>query len=221
MIPSVAQIRARFNERRKGAGTLDKVLRRLLGLDAKMAQYRNGAAFVRGVMDQVGMEGFNKVWVEPANSRPRPRSATRPAGSAASTADLPPHMGPSRRSPPSGWPCAAASPTSPPARTCSSPAPAAPTPLALLAATVFESRRPGHRVTALTVDHGLQDGSAERARDLVERMRSLGAAEARAVRVEVGMAAAGPEVAPGRPLRRAGAGRGGRRRGRRTPGAHP
>ena len=67
VIPSVAQIRARFNERRKGAGTLDKVLRRLLGLDAKMAQYRNGAAFVRGVMDQVGMEGFNKVWVEPAN----------------------------------------------------------------------------------------------------------------------------------------------------------
>ena len=66
--------------------------------------------------------------------------------------------------------------------------------LALLAATVFESRRPGHRVTALTVDHGLQDGSAERARDLVERMRSLGAAEARAVRVEVGTAG-GPEAA--------------------------
>ena len=32
-----------------------------------MAQYRDGAAFVRGVIDQVGMEGFNKVWVEPAN----------------------------------------------------------------------------------------------------------------------------------------------------------
>ena len=35
VIPSVAQIRARFNERRKGAGTLDKVLRRLLGLDGR------------------------------------------------------------------------------------------------------------------------------------------------------------------------------------------
>jgi uncharacterized protein (DUF2342 family) len=43
------------------------VLRRLLGLDAKMAQYRNGAAFVRGVVDQVGMEGFNAVWAEPAH----------------------------------------------------------------------------------------------------------------------------------------------------------
>ena len=26
---------------------------------------RNGAAFVRGVIDQVGMPGLNKVWVEP------------------------------------------------------------------------------------------------------------------------------------------------------------
>jgi len=67
VIPSVAVIRRRFDERRKGAGSLDRLLRRLLGLDAKMAQYRNGAAFVRGVVDQVGMEGLNKVWVEPAN----------------------------------------------------------------------------------------------------------------------------------------------------------
>jgi len=32
-----------------------------------MAQYRNGASFVRGVIDEVGMDGFNKVWVEPSN----------------------------------------------------------------------------------------------------------------------------------------------------------
>jgi coenzyme F420 biosynthesis associated uncharacterized protein len=67
VIPTVSEIRRRFNERRKGAGYLDRVLRRLLGLDAKMAQYRNGAAFVRGVVDQVGMPGFNAVWAEPAN----------------------------------------------------------------------------------------------------------------------------------------------------------
>ncbi len=67
VIPSVDQIRSRFNERRKGAGTIDRLLRRLLGLDAKMAQYRNGAAFTRGVVDQVGLEGFNAVWAEPAN----------------------------------------------------------------------------------------------------------------------------------------------------------
>lgn len=67
VIPSVDKIRARFNERRKGIGTLDRVLRRLLGLDAKMAQYRDGAAFVRGVVDKVGMQEFNAVWESPAN----------------------------------------------------------------------------------------------------------------------------------------------------------
>ena len=67
VIPSVAQIRAKFNQRRKGAGSLDRVMRRLLGLDAKMAQYRNGAAFVRGVLEAVGHPGLNAVWAEPAN----------------------------------------------------------------------------------------------------------------------------------------------------------
>jgi coenzyme F420 biosynthesis associated uncharacterized protein len=72
VIPSVEQIRRKFNERRKGQGYFDRVIRKLLGLDAKMAQYRNGAAFVRGAVDQVGMEGFNAVWAEPANLPSRP-----------------------------------------------------------------------------------------------------------------------------------------------------
>ena len=67
VIPSVRKIRSMFDRRRRGAGSLDRLLRRLLGLDVKMAQYRDGARFVRGVVDQVGMDGFNKVWVEPAN----------------------------------------------------------------------------------------------------------------------------------------------------------
>src|SRR3954468_1430735 len=67
VIPSVARIRERFNRRRRGSGSIDKLVRRLLGLDAKMAQYRNGAHFVRTVVKQVGMDGFNKVWVEPEN----------------------------------------------------------------------------------------------------------------------------------------------------------
>jgi coenzyme F420 biosynthesis associated uncharacterized protein len=65
VIPSVAAIRASFNARRKGIGTLDRLLRRLLGLDAKMAQYRDGAAFVRAVVDRAGMEEFNTVWATP------------------------------------------------------------------------------------------------------------------------------------------------------------
>jgi len=67
VIPSVAAIRAKFTQRRKGVGALDRLLRRLLGLDQKMAQYRDGAVFVRAAVDKVGMDGFNAVWAEPAN----------------------------------------------------------------------------------------------------------------------------------------------------------
>jgi len=67
VIPSVAEIRKKFDRRRKGVGTLDRLLRRLLGLDAKMLQYRNGARFVRGVVDKVGMHEFNAVWESPTN----------------------------------------------------------------------------------------------------------------------------------------------------------
>ena len=45
----------RFDVRRQGQGP-DKIVRRLLGLDAKMRQYRDGAAFCRHVLDEVGMD---------------------------------------------------------------------------------------------------------------------------------------------------------------------
>jgi coenzyme F420 biosynthesis associated uncharacterized protein len=67
VIPSVATIRGRFNQRRKGIGVLDRILRKALGLDAKMAQYRDGAQFVRHVVDKAGMAEFNAVWESPAN----------------------------------------------------------------------------------------------------------------------------------------------------------
>ncbi|NCD18801.1 MAG: hypothetical protein EOL89_02280 [Actinobacteria bacterium] len=66
-LPSVRRIRASFEKRRDGAGPFDLVVRRILGMDAKIAQYRNGAAFVRGVLDEVGHEGLNAVWAEAAN----------------------------------------------------------------------------------------------------------------------------------------------------------
>ena len=67
VIPSVQAIRKTFDRRRQGVGTLDRLLRRLLGLDAKMAQYRDGATFVRDVVDRVGMEEFNAVWAKADN----------------------------------------------------------------------------------------------------------------------------------------------------------
>jgi coenzyme F420 biosynthesis associated uncharacterized protein len=78
VIPSVAQIRSRFNERRKGVGAFDRVLRRLLGLEAKMRQYRDGAVFVRSVVDQVGMDGFNRVWESP-DTLPKPTEIETPS----------------------------------------------------------------------------------------------------------------------------------------------
>ena len=62
IVPSVKTIRRRFNARGKSRGPLEKFLRRVLGLDAKMRQYSDGARFVRRVVDRVGMEGFNSVW---------------------------------------------------------------------------------------------------------------------------------------------------------------
>ncbi|MDN5894157.1 MAG: zinc-dependent metalloprotease [Nocardioides sp.] len=67
VIPSVRKIRRKFNQRRKGVGTLDRILRRLLGMEAKMAQYRDGAVFVRAAVDKGGMDGFNAVWAGPEN----------------------------------------------------------------------------------------------------------------------------------------------------------
>lgn len=65
IVPSVADIRAKFNDRRTNPGALDSVIRRVLGMDAKMRQYSEGAAFVRAVIDEVGMTGFNAVWQSP------------------------------------------------------------------------------------------------------------------------------------------------------------
>ncbi|MFD7877244.1 zinc-dependent metalloprotease [Streptomyces sp. NPDC059766] len=66
VVPSVAEIREKFQQRRaKGASRLDTTLRKLLGLDAKLKQYRDGERFVRAVVDQVGMDGFNRVWTSP------------------------------------------------------------------------------------------------------------------------------------------------------------
>jgi coenzyme F420 biosynthesis associated uncharacterized protein len=65
VVPSVAEIRARFQSRRDGTGRLDKTIRRLLGIDLKMKQYAEGSRFVRQVVGQAGMDGFNRVWASP------------------------------------------------------------------------------------------------------------------------------------------------------------
>ncbi|MEU2246841.1 zinc-dependent metalloprotease [Streptomyces sp. NPDC019224] len=78
VVSSVAEIREKFQQRRaRGAGRLDQALRKLLGLDAKLRQYRDGERFVRAVVDEVGMDGFNRVWTSP-NTLPTKAEIARP-----------------------------------------------------------------------------------------------------------------------------------------------
>ena len=66
VVPSVATIRSRFDERRhRKQPPLQRLLRALLGLDAKLSQYTRGKAFVDHVVDKVGMERFNAIWSGP------------------------------------------------------------------------------------------------------------------------------------------------------------
>jgi coenzyme F420 biosynthesis associated uncharacterized protein len=65
VVPSVETIRGRFEQRRRSGSALDRAVRRLLGLEMKMQQYAEGAAFVRAVLAAVGMDGLNRVWAGP------------------------------------------------------------------------------------------------------------------------------------------------------------
>jgi coenzyme F420 biosynthesis associated uncharacterized protein len=65
VVPSVAQIRERFNARRGSSGRVEQAIRRILGIELKMKQYAEGSRFVRAVVDEVGMAAFNKVWTSP------------------------------------------------------------------------------------------------------------------------------------------------------------
>jgi coenzyme F420 biosynthesis associated uncharacterized protein len=72
VIPSVSTIRARFDERRnRKQPPLQRLLRALLGIDAKLSQYTRGKAFVDHVVDRVGMTRFNTIWTSP-DTLPRP-----------------------------------------------------------------------------------------------------------------------------------------------------
>ncbi|MCW2887872.1 MAG: tRNA(Ile)-lysidine synthase [Streptosporangiaceae bacterium] len=66
--------------------------------------------------------------------------------------------------------------------------------LALAGALAFEATRSGHQAGGITVDHGLQEGSAERADEVVRTLRGLGLDPAGSVAVKVD-GPGGPEAA--------------------------
>jgi coenzyme F420 biosynthesis associated uncharacterized protein len=65
VIPSVATIRKRFEKRSTTRSALQRLLLKAIGMDAKQAQYRDGASFVSAAVDALGMEGFNVIWRGP------------------------------------------------------------------------------------------------------------------------------------------------------------
>ncbi|ORB32089.1 zinc-dependent metalloprotease [Mycolicibacterium parafortuitum] len=78
VVPSVATIRNRFDQRRKRKQPpLQRLLRALLGVDAKMSQYTLGKAFVDEVVGKVGMERFNTIWTD-TETLPLPREIDEP-----------------------------------------------------------------------------------------------------------------------------------------------
>ncbi|GAA1871480.1 zinc-dependent metalloprotease [Brevibacterium marinum] len=65
VIPSVRKLRRRFEARRDaGQGGF---LSNLLGMNLKLAQYRDGAKFVRAIRREVGQTGFTAIYSGPEN----------------------------------------------------------------------------------------------------------------------------------------------------------
>ena len=83
-MPSVHRLRAVLSRSRAadagigpGPGLGSLLLHRLMGLEAKEAQYADGAAFVRSVVTRIGHEGLNAVWTDP-ELLPTPAELARP-----------------------------------------------------------------------------------------------------------------------------------------------
>jgi coenzyme F420 biosynthesis associated uncharacterized protein len=78
VVPSVNIIRRRFDERRqRKQPPVQRLVRALLGVDAKLSQYTRGKAFVDHVVSAVGMARFNTVWSN-AETLPLPTEIDEP-----------------------------------------------------------------------------------------------------------------------------------------------
>ncbi|MGK2867083.1 MAG: zinc-dependent metalloprotease [Mycobacterium sp.] len=78
VVPTVATIRRRFDERRqRKQPPLQRIIRTLLGFDAKLNQYTRGKVFVDDVVSRVGMDRFNVIWTN-AETLPLPTEIEEP-----------------------------------------------------------------------------------------------------------------------------------------------
>ncbi|HYF10727.1 MAG TPA: zinc-dependent metalloprotease, partial [Actinomycetota bacterium] len=71
------RMRNALHERRQTGG-VEKSFQRAIGFETKIAQYDAGERFVRLVVDEAGMDGFNRVW-EREEHLPTPEEIVEPA----------------------------------------------------------------------------------------------------------------------------------------------
>lgn len=65
VVPTLHRIRRTFDHRRTATrGRLDRIIRRIFGLDAKLRQYQDGAAFCKRVIARTGVDGLNVAFTE-------------------------------------------------------------------------------------------------------------------------------------------------------------
>jgi coenzyme F420 biosynthesis associated uncharacterized protein len=67
LIPSQARFSRVLSERRRNASGLNRFFQRLIGLEAKLAQYEEGERFIRAVEGDGGRDLFDRVWEQAAN----------------------------------------------------------------------------------------------------------------------------------------------------------
>ena len=66
VLPSQPRLRAAIEQRRSTRSAPLRLIERLLGLELKMRQYRDGKRFCDEVVEHGGVEALNRVWSEPA-----------------------------------------------------------------------------------------------------------------------------------------------------------
>jgi len=78
VLSDLPQLRAAMERRRRSRSAPERVLIRLLGLDAKLRQYEVGKRFCDAVVAEAGIDGLNRVWAQP-RALPSLRELERPS----------------------------------------------------------------------------------------------------------------------------------------------
>lgn len=65
LLPSFTQIEERIQQRQANKPLFDEIFNRITGMDLKMAQYKQGEAFVNMIAERKGVAFINRVWERP------------------------------------------------------------------------------------------------------------------------------------------------------------